>query len=256
MTKQSSIAKIPDGPDVNGINLSPSNTSYQLTELSPLDVQCSATCLPQCIYQWMGPGISQRDSKGLLSVSKISRNQAGTFTCTVTNPRIPGNSAMARFSLIVYYPPVLAMKASNTSKGGRVVINCTASGVPDNYTFYKLTHVAPDVSRTIIRDLELTRVSNSDVSFTIEGGTYQDTGLYVCKASNGIRHYSSGQLIMEDMVSVWITALLLYDSYCTYHLLYYLELLESGSYILFDSCVKHLIHGQHFELQGKLLLSA
>ncbi|KAL3837246.1 hypothetical protein ACJMK2_022614 [Sinanodonta woodiana] len=96
------------------------------------------------------------------------------------------------------------MKATNTSKVGRVVINCTASGVPDNYTFYKLTHIAPDVSRTIVRELELTRVSNSEVIFTIEGATYQDTGFYLCKASNGIIHYSTGQLVMEDVVSVWI----------------------------------------------------
>ncbi|KAL3862881.1 hypothetical protein ACJMK2_008825, partial [Sinanodonta woodiana] len=94
------------------------------------------------------------------------------------------------------------MKSTNTSKGGRVVINCTASGVPDNYTFYKLTHMAPDVSRTIVRELELTRISNSEVSLTIEGATYQDSGFYVCKASNGIMHYNSGQLIMENMVSV------------------------------------------------------
>ncbi|KAL3862865.1 hypothetical protein ACJMK2_008811, partial [Sinanodonta woodiana] len=193
------------GPDANGLTLSPSNTSYQLIESSSFTVQCTANCVPQCNYQWIGPGISQNDNRGLLNVSEISRNQSGTFTCTVTNPKNPGKSVADSFLVIVYYPPVLTMKASNTSKGGRVVINCTASGVPDNYKFYKLTHKAPDESRTIVRELELTRVSNRDVSLTIEGATYQDTGLYVCKASNGIAYNSSGQLVMEDMVFIWIT---------------------------------------------------
>ncbi|KAL3862882.1 hypothetical protein ACJMK2_008826, partial [Sinanodonta woodiana] len=129
------------GPDSNGLTLSPSNTSYQLTESSSLTVQCIATCVPQCNYQWMGPGISQNDNRGLLSVSEISRNQSGTFTCTVTNPKNHGKNVTANISVIVYYGPddrKVSLSPSNTSyqliELSRLDVKCSATCEPQcNY---------------------------------------------------------------------------------------------------------------------------
>ncbi|KAL3865313.1 hypothetical protein ACJMK2_006916, partial [Sinanodonta woodiana] len=166
---------IVDGPDTNGLTLFPSNTSYQLTESSPFTVQCAAICEPQCHYQWMGPGISQNDNHGLLSVSEISRNQSGTFTCTVTNPKNPGKSVTANLYVIVYYSLDVFFHYSE-SNNSTVLLMCITSGEPLQYTFHEWIHKVGD---TEIRRLAGDNTANAS-TLTLTNISIEDMGIYVC----------------------------------------------------------------------------
>ncbi|KAL3860897.1 hypothetical protein ACJMK2_006993 [Sinanodonta woodiana] len=164
------------GPDTNGLTLSPSNTSYQLTESSSFTVQCAATCVPQCHYQWIGPGISQIDNQGLLYVSEISRNQSGTFTCTVTNPKNPGKSVTANISVIVYYTDVLVNYSGSSLTNSTILLTCTASGIPSQYTFQDWIHKVGD---TEIRRLTGKNTANTS-TIALTNISIEDMGTYVC----------------------------------------------------------------------------
>ncbi|KAL3862864.1 hypothetical protein ACJMK2_008810, partial [Sinanodonta woodiana] len=71
------------------IHLSPNRTSHELTELSSLNVNCSADCFPECQYTWTGPGGNNVSSTGLLSFIAIGRNQSGQYTCTASDSDSP-----------------------------------------------------------------------------------------------------------------------------------------------------------------------
>ncbi|KAL3860932.1 hypothetical protein ACJMK2_007027, partial [Sinanodonta woodiana] len=86
------------GPDDVSIILSP-NQTFELVQFSPLSVSCSANCFPSCQYRWTGPGNYSYGNTGVLSVPQIRRDQAGVFTCTAMNPRIPNRSTTANLSV-------------------------------------------------------------------------------------------------------------------------------------------------------------
>ncbi|KAL3862876.1 hypothetical protein ACJMK2_008822 [Sinanodonta woodiana] len=186
------------GPDTNGLTLSPSNTSYQLTESSSFTVQCTATCEPQCNYQWIGPGTSQNDNHGLLSVSEISRNQSGIFTCTVTNPKNPGKSVIANISVIVYYALDVLVSYSG-SMNSTVLLTCIASGEPSQYRFQEWIH---KIGATEIRTLTGENTATTS-TLTLPNISIEDMGTYVCTVDISITG-QNGQIEQTGQTDIFV----------------------------------------------------
>lgn len=61
---------------------------------------------------------------------------------------------------------------------------CKADGVPHNFTFYRLEHKSHFNEH--IRYLEVTSDGIAELPHTNQSYRYQDTGLYMCNASNGV----------------------------------------------------------------------
>lgn len=61
---------------------------------------------------------------------------------------------------------------------------CKADGVPHNFTFYRLEHKSH--LNEHIRYLEVTSDGIAELPHTNVSYKYQDTGLYMCNASNGV----------------------------------------------------------------------
>ncbi|WAR06474.1 HMCN2-like protein, partial [Mya arenaria] len=77
-------ARNPNGPD--NVNLSPSTTSYTVTERDNIGaITCSATCNPACTYTWSRSG-STVSSSATLNFGQADRGEAGSYVCTSRNP--------------------------------------------------------------------------------------------------------------------------------------------------------------------------
>jgi hypothetical protein len=77
------------GPDASTTSLTPSTTSYTRNEESSLDtIRCSGDCYPTCNYKWTKTGNIRFTpvNNGNLSLGSLQRDEAGTYTCTVSNP--------------------------------------------------------------------------------------------------------------------------------------------------------------------------
>ncbi|KAH3704916.1 hypothetical protein DPMN_079977 [Dreissena polymorpha] len=90
-----------DGPEL--LTLSPSNISYTLDENQRLnDITCSATCSPvQCTYEWRKSEGGAVSSSGVLSLGTLERGEAGTYTCTASNPGSAATTSSQQIAILV-----------------------------------------------------------------------------------------------------------------------------------------------------------
>lgn len=92
-----------DGPDNAtlkdpGADNAPSNGfTYSIEEgESTTEITCGAYCQPKCDIKWQKDGQDVLDVSESLVINNVSRDRAGTYTCTVTNPT---TSSMANISI-------------------------------------------------------------------------------------------------------------------------------------------------------------
>ncbi|CAC5361919.1 DSCAM [Mytilus coruscus] len=117
-----------------------------------------------------------------LVLEQVTRQDSGNYTCLAGNEIGNGSSTT---SLVVFYPPTVYVEYNNFSihKNKRYVY-CKADGVPNNFTFFRLEHKSHFDEH--IRYLEVTSDGIAELPHTNESHRYQDTGLYMCNASNGV----------------------------------------------------------------------
>ncbi|WAR05770.1 HMCN1-like protein, partial [Mya arenaria] len=74
------------GPDT--VSLSPPSTIYTKSEHDPLgEIFCSAVCTPECAYTWSKDDTSETlRNNAILNLGQLSRQEAGSYICTATNP--------------------------------------------------------------------------------------------------------------------------------------------------------------------------
>ena len=77
---------ISDGPDM--VILRPNVTTHTIDEFAALgDIICDAYCYPACTYVWTKQGYSSQLSSSVLPFGRrVTRNNAGVYTCIATNP--------------------------------------------------------------------------------------------------------------------------------------------------------------------------
>ncbi|XP_053390451.1 neural cell adhesion molecule 2-like [Mercenaria mercenaria] len=96
---------VTDGPDTSTTTLTPANTTYTLVENTRLeDIVCAADCYPECQYRWTKPDNTVVSNNGVLSLGSLKRNEAATYTCTVTRSRTTV-SVTKQVSVVVIYGP-------------------------------------------------------------------------------------------------------------------------------------------------------
>ncbi|XP_060559252.1 hemicentin-1-like [Ruditapes philippinarum] len=73
------------GPDASSTILTPAKITYSVIENTTLhDINCASECYPKCHYKWTMPNRNSMNTS-VLSLGKLHRNEAGTYTCTVTS---------------------------------------------------------------------------------------------------------------------------------------------------------------------------
>ncbi|XP_060083674.1 synaptogenesis protein syg-2-like [Ylistrum balloti] len=165
---------------------------------------CSADGNPTPIVSWYRDTILVQ-SQGTLQLSKIDRQDAGTYLCTAT-ARSTNNNILLQssesFTIVVQYGPDVGLAIKNTTENMTDVrLNCTANGVPAQYT-YRWIH---KVGYTVIRDTFDHVTSSGSVStLTIPQVSYQDMGTYICEAENGYRG-RDGQIVQTEQGVMTIT---------------------------------------------------
>lgn len=65
------------------------------------------------------------------------------------------------------------------------VISCIASGNPSIYTYYQWKHTS--ANGKLIREMIGNRNGELELPLSDSDDSYQDNGIYVCKAGNGIQ---------------------------------------------------------------------
>ncbi|XP_052254226.1 hemicentin-2-like isoform X1 [Dreissena polymorpha] len=164
------------GPEL--LTLSPSNISYTLDENQRLnDITCSATCSPvQCTYEWRESGRGAVSSSGVLSLGNLERGEAGTYTCTASNPGSAATTSSQQIAILVRYgPEFVKLSPSNTSytldENQRLNdITCSATCSPVQCTYEWRKFGGGAVSSSGVLSLG-----------TLERG---EAGNYTCTASN------------------------------------------------------------------------
>ena len=63
----------------------PDQRLYEVSEGSPLQLQCEAVCSPACTYTWYFGGTRIRATDGLFLQDAAKREDAGPYVCYAAN---------------------------------------------------------------------------------------------------------------------------------------------------------------------------
>ncbi|XP_041373383.1 carcinoembryonic antigen-related cell adhesion molecule 5-like isoform X1 [Gigantopelta aegis] len=117
------------GPDSVPFSLS---SPHHIKEGNDLTVSCATSCSPSCNYAWT-MGRQQKATSSALTIPNISRDQAGTYTCTITNTGT-STTKNKQFQLNVDYGPDSVTFSStppeHINEGDSLRVACTAECKP------------------------------------------------------------------------------------------------------------------------------
>ncbi|XP_052080729.1 hemicentin-1-like [Mytilus californianus] len=112
----------------------------------------------------------------------LNRQDRGNYTCLAGNEI--GNGS-CETSLTVYYPPSVYLENKNFSiNESKRVVHCKGDGEPNNITYFRVEHTSYFDEH--IRYLAVSSDGIAKLPPMKESKRYQDTGLYLCNASNGV----------------------------------------------------------------------
>ncbi|XP_055958683.1 hemicentin-1 [Patella vulgata] len=162
------------GPE--NIRFTPTSSSITVIENKSRTVTCSADCNPPCNINWK-KGSAPSGSNGLLSLSNITRQQAGNYTCHVTNTQISGSLQSKQLMVIVYYPPTITSLAPDgvgnmINEESTVTFNCSVDSLPSSVISWSRSQQGEQLY--------------SGSQYTIPKAICQHTDNYTCTASNNI----------------------------------------------------------------------
>ncbi|XP_071148042.1 kin of IRRE-like protein 1 [Mytilus edulis] len=116
-------------------------------------------------------------------IANITRNNNGTYTCTAKNQIGEGSTTS---TVIVKYPPNVKIKYKNVTIDIRKRnMQCIADGIPTEYTYSPWEHRSE--YNELIRYLDFSSKGKLILPSTeSKSDRYQDSGIYICRVSNGI----------------------------------------------------------------------
>ncbi|XP_053389576.1 hemicentin-1-like isoform X3 [Mercenaria mercenaria] len=107
------LFKVIYGPDASTTTLTPANTTYTLVENTRLDdIVCAADCYPECNYKWTKPDNTVVSNNGVLSLGALNRNEATTYTCTVTRSQTTVSVTKQVYVFVIYGPDTDSVELS------------------------------------------------------------------------------------------------------------------------------------------------
>ncbi|CAC5368465.1 unnamed protein product [Mytilus coruscus] len=112
----------------------------------------------------------------------LTRQDSGNYTCVAGNEI--GNRSFTA-SLIVFYPPFVYLTYNNIFMiGNKREVRCKGDGLPNTLTFFRVEHKS--YFNEHIRYIEVSSDGIATLPPIEALDRYQDTGLYVCNASNDV----------------------------------------------------------------------
>ncbi|KAL3284555.1 hypothetical protein HHI36_018712 [Cryptolaemus montrouzieri] len=174
-------------------------------ENDPLIISLRAEGNPQNIaYTWTKDGLpitQSSSSSGVerivsdgptLNITKLSRNDAGTYTCEAINSQ---GSSVFNLNVTVHYPATIVATSENVIANAKedATLSCSAEGNPlsDDSIVWKRDDFADFNARTsIMYD------KNGTSYLRITGVTREDLGNFECIVNNGVGNNATSKNVM------------------------------------------------------------
>uniref|UniRef100_A0AAY4DME1 Inactive tyrosine-protein kinase 7 n=1 Tax=Denticeps clupeoides TaxID=299321 RepID=A0AAY4DME1_9TELE len=183
------------------LKFTPTPQSFQCLELDEeSSVQCSAKGRETPTVLWTKTDGSEipprvKQNAGLLLFSKVTRDDAGNYTCLASNSMQGEIRAVVQLTVAVYV--VFKLEPENTTvyQGHTAILHCQASGDPSPYIQWKKKDKFLDATRSRFHKMPNGSLIIYDVSI-------EDTGSYTCIAGNScnIGHTSAELYVVEKPV--------------------------------------------------------
>ncbi|XP_071375712.1 inactive tyrosine-protein kinase 7, partial [Centroberyx affinis] len=166
------------------LKFTPTPQAAQCLELdNKITIQCSATGRENPTIRWtkadggeLPPHVEQ--SNGQLQFTKVTRSDAGNYTCIASNSLQGEIRALVSLTVAVYIQFKMEPEPTTVYQGHTAILHCQATGDPEPHIHW----VAKDKALDISKNRRLQKMPNG--SLVITDVTTDDTGKYTCVAGN------------------------------------------------------------------------
>ncbi|MGH0129944.1 UNVERIFIED_CONTAM: hypothetical protein FKN15_062672 [Acipenser sinensis] len=166
-------------------------------------VQCSATGREKPTIQWIKAGDGEmvpyvEHQGGILHFTKVTRSDAGNYTCIASNSQQGEIRAMVHLNVAVYILFKLDPENTTVYQGHTAILHCQATGDPAPSIHWKIKDRILDSSKT---SPKFQKMPNG--SLVINDVTTEDSGKYTCIAGNScnIKHRDAFLYVVEKPVT-------------------------------------------------------
>nr|XP_015218709.1 PREDICTED: inactive tyrosine-protein kinase 7 [Lepisosteus oculatus] len=173
------------------LKFTPPPQPVQCMELDKeISVQCSAKGREPPTIQWIkadGSSIpsSAKQRSGTLHFLKVSRSDAGNYTCIASNSLQGEIRAVVHLNVAVFILFKLEPENTTVYQGHTALLHCQATGDPEPYIQWMIKDKILDSSKSRFQKMP-------NGSLIIRDVTTEDTGKYTCIAGNSCNIRSSG----------------------------------------------------------------
>uniref|UniRef100_A0A673CGX5 Inactive tyrosine-protein kinase 7 n=1 Tax=Sphaeramia orbicularis TaxID=375764 RepID=A0A673CGX5_9TELE len=182
------------------LKFTPTPQPVQCLELDKeVTVTCSATGRQNPTVRWikaggeLPPHVEQKN--GQLHFTKVTRSDAGNYTCIASNSLQGEIRAVVSFTVAVYIGFKVEPDNMTVYQGHTAVLHCQATGDPEPYIHWMVKDKTLDISR----NRRFQKMPNG--SLVITDVTADDTGKYTCMAGNScnIKGHSAQLYVVESI---------------------------------------------------------
>ncbi|XP_008297718.1 inactive tyrosine-protein kinase 7 [Stegastes partitus] len=181
------------------LKFTPTPQPSQCLELdNEITIQCSATGRETPTIRWtkadggeVPPHVEQRN--GQLHFSKVTRSDAGNYTCIASNSLQGEIRALVTLTVAVYIHFKVEPDNTTVYQGHTAILHCQATGDPEPHIHWMVKDKALDITK----NRRFQKMPNG--SLLISDVTTDDTGRYTCVAGNSCSiKYRVAQLYVVD----------------------------------------------------------
>uniref|UniRef100_A0A8C6TSJ2 Inactive tyrosine-protein kinase 7 n=1 Tax=Neogobius melanostomus TaxID=47308 RepID=A0A8C6TSJ2_9GOBI len=161
------------------LKFTPTPQPVQCLELDKeMSISCSATGRENPTVRWTKLPSHMEQKNGQLHFTKVSRSDAGNYTCIASN-RLQGEiRAFVSLNVAVYIRFKVEPDNTTVYQGHTAILHCQAAGDPEPYIHW----VVKDKPLDISRNTRIQKMPNG--SLLITDVSAEDTGRYTCVAGN------------------------------------------------------------------------
>ncbi|KAM9726900.1 inactive tyrosine-protein kinase 7 isoform 2-T2 [Menidia menidia] len=166
------------------LKFTPTPQSFQCLELDKeITIQCSAKGRESPTIRWtkadggeLPPHVEQRN--GQLHFTKVTRSDAGNYTCIASNSLQGKIKAFVTLTVAVYIRFKVEPENTTVYQGHTAILHCQATGDPEPHIHW----MAKDKTLDISKNWRFQKMPNG--SLVITDVSTDDTGRYTCVAGN------------------------------------------------------------------------
>ncbi|KAF0027274.1 hypothetical protein F2P81_020015 [Scophthalmus maximus] len=166
------------------LKFTPTPQPSQCLELdNQITIQCSAKGRESPTIRWtkadggeLPPRVEQRN--GQLHFTKVTRSDAGNYTCIASNSLQGEIRALVTLTVAVYIRFKVDPENTTVYQGHTAILHCQATGDPEPHIHWMVKDKTLDISK----NRRIQKMPNG--SLVIRDVTTDDTGRYTCVAGN------------------------------------------------------------------------